>query len=246
MKQKTKRILCAILAIVLLAMVIPAGLILGGMNGRGEPDSEYLIVLGTTVNGTEPSPMLKQRLDAALEYLNTHPDTHCIATGGKGDAENLSEAECMYNYLTAAGIDANRITMEDRATSTQELFLHRKRWHRIYILYLWNWLCHQHHREPALHRSAAGYNRCDHPLQRLPPVPGGTHRQRRRLHRLPGARKNRALLPACALVPSGDLRHIWLSPELKIPPTGGIPDCQRTHFYDHDRRGEPCSPAENL
>lgn len=120
MKQKTKRILCAILAIVLLAMVIPAGLILGGMNGRGEPDSEYLIVLGTTVNGTEPSSMLKQRLDAALEYLNTHPDTHCIATGGKGDAENLSEAECMYNYLTAAGIDANRITMEDRATSTIE------------------------------------------------------------------------------------------------------------------------------
>ena len=41
-------------------------------------------------------------------------------TGGKGDKVNLSEAQCMFNYLTAAGIDAARITMEDRATTTVE------------------------------------------------------------------------------------------------------------------------------
>ena len=64
--------------------------------------------------------MLKQRLDAALDYLNTYPEAVCIVTGGKGDEVNLSEAQCMYNYLTAAGIDAARITMEDWATSTVE------------------------------------------------------------------------------------------------------------------------------
>ena len=64
--------------------------------------------------------MLRQRLDAAVEYLNTYPDAKCIVTGGKGDEVNLSEAQCMFNYLTAAGIDAGRITMEDRATSTVE------------------------------------------------------------------------------------------------------------------------------
>jgi uncharacterized SAM-binding protein YcdF (DUF218 family) len=94
--------------------------IIGGMDGRGEPGGEILIVLGTTVNGTEPSPMLKQRLDAALDYLNAYPDAVCIVTGGKGDENNLSEAQCMFNYLTAAGIDAARITIEDRATSTVE------------------------------------------------------------------------------------------------------------------------------
>ena len=120
MKKTILRIISAVLILVLLALLIPAGLIVSGMNGRGEPGGEVLIVLGTTVNGTEPSPMLKQRLDAAVVYLNTYPDAICIVTGGKGDQVNLSEAQCMYNYLTAAGIAADRITMEDRATTTIE------------------------------------------------------------------------------------------------------------------------------
>ena len=120
MKKTILRITAALLAVILLAIAIPAGLIIGTMDGRGTPGGEVLIVLGTTVNGTEPSPMLKQRLDAAVEYLNTYPGAKCIVTGGKGDEHNLSEAQCMYNYLTAAGIDESRITMEDRATTTVE------------------------------------------------------------------------------------------------------------------------------
>lgn len=120
MKKTILRITAALLAVILLALAIPAGLIIGTMNGRGEPGGEVLIVLGTTVNGTEPSPMLKQRLDAAVEYLTAYPDAICIVTGGKGDENNLSEAECMFNYLTAAGIESSRITMEDRATTTVE------------------------------------------------------------------------------------------------------------------------------
>ena len=120
MKKTVIKIVSVLLIVLLLALLIPAGVIIGGMDGRGEPGGETLIVLGTTVNGTEPSPMLKQRLDAALDYLNTYPKAVCIVTGGKGDEVNLSEAQCMYNYLTAAGIDENRITMEDRATSTVE------------------------------------------------------------------------------------------------------------------------------
>ena len=120
MKKTILRITAALLAVILLALVIPAIAIVRSMDGRGTPGGEVLIVLGTTVNGTEPSPMLKQRLDAALEYLNTYPDAICIVTGGKGDDVNLSEAQCMFNYLTAAGIDGSRITMEDRATTTVE------------------------------------------------------------------------------------------------------------------------------
>lgn len=112
---------CAIfLSVVLLVLVVGSIPIIRSMDGRGEPGGEVLIVLGTTVNGTEPSPLLKQRLDAALDYLNTYPDASCIVTGGKGDENNLSEAQCMYNYLTAAGIEPGRITMEDRATTTVE------------------------------------------------------------------------------------------------------------------------------
>ena len=120
MKKNVLRILAILLALLLLILAVPSAAILRGMAGTGQPGGETLIVLGTTVNGTEPSPMLKQRLDAAVEFLNAHPEAACIVTGGKGDEHNLSEAQCMYNYLTAAGIDADRITMEDRATTTVE------------------------------------------------------------------------------------------------------------------------------
>lgn len=120
MKKPILRILSGLLVLLLLLLAFPAAVILSDMDGRGEPGGQVLIVLGTTVNGTEPSPMLKQRLDAAVEYLTVWPDARCIVTGGKGDEKNLSEAQCMYNYLTAAGIAADRITMEDKATSTVE------------------------------------------------------------------------------------------------------------------------------
>ena len=120
MKKKLLKICAVFLAAALLVLAIGGIAIIRSMDGRGEPGGEILIVLGTTVNGTEPSPMLRQRLDAALEYLNTYPEAVCIVTGGKGDEHNLSEAQCMFNYLTAAGIDGSRITMEDRATSTVE------------------------------------------------------------------------------------------------------------------------------
>ena len=120
MKKKILKICSVLLVLVLLALLIPAIPIIDTMDGRGEPGGKVLIILGTTVNGTEPSPMLRQRLDAAVQYLNTYPDSVCIVTGGKGDEHNLSEAECMFNYLTAAGIAESRITMEDRATSTVE------------------------------------------------------------------------------------------------------------------------------
>ena len=123
MKKILLRISAVILAALLLLLTVGGIAIARSMDGRGTPGGEVLIVLGTTVNGTEPSPMLKQRLDAAVEYLNTYPIAKCIVTGGKGDEHNLSEAQCMYNYLTAAGIDESRITMEDRATTTVENLL---------------------------------------------------------------------------------------------------------------------------
>ena len=58
----------------------------------------------------------------AAEYLKKNPDVICIASGGMGDDENISEAQCIYNCLTAMGIDGERIWMEDQATSTIETF----------------------------------------------------------------------------------------------------------------------------
>ena len=44
----------------------------------------------------------------------------CIVSGGQGSGEDITEAECMYRYLTNKGIDPQRIIQEDQATSTHE------------------------------------------------------------------------------------------------------------------------------
>ena len=64
-----------------------------------------VVVLGCQVKGEAPSLTLTERLDAAYDYLCSHPDAACILSGGQGDDEKISEAECMYRYLTKKGFD---------------------------------------------------------------------------------------------------------------------------------------------
>lgn len=85
------------------------------------PDAgSTIIVLGCKVNGTEPSLMLLKRLEAALGYLNDNKEAVCIVSGGKGDNEGISEAQCMYNYLTEHGIQKERVICEDKSKTTSE------------------------------------------------------------------------------------------------------------------------------
>jgi len=81
---------------------------------------DYIIVLGARVNGTEPSPALRARTEAAIEYLNANPDTLVIASGGQGDDEEMAEADCIIRLLKEAGIEENRILRESKSTSTAE------------------------------------------------------------------------------------------------------------------------------
>ena len=88
--------------------------------GTPGADTEYLLVLGAKVNPHGPSLSLKNRIHAAYDYLTAHPDTIAILSGGKGNDEHISEAQCMFDALTAMGIPADRLWMEDQSTSTWE------------------------------------------------------------------------------------------------------------------------------
>lgn len=83
-------------------------------------DNSTVIVLGCKVNGKSPSLMLRKRLEASVEYLNENKSAICIVSGGQGSNEGISEAECMYNYLTENGISSERIILEDKSTTTSE------------------------------------------------------------------------------------------------------------------------------
>ncbi len=87
-------------------------------NHPAEEQEVTVLVLGCQVAGDRPSIMLRGRIEAAYNYLADHPETVCIATGGQGTGENISEAECIRQELIAMGIDAQRIYIEDRSTNT--------------------------------------------------------------------------------------------------------------------------------
>jgi len=112
--------LIGLLCVVLVAACITGGMILSTSFSEAPADLPYLLVLGCGVNGNVPSLPLQERIHAAYDYLAANPETICIVSGGKGDGENISEALCMYQHLTAMGIDGSRIWMEDQATSTTE------------------------------------------------------------------------------------------------------------------------------
>ena len=112
--------LTLILAVFFIAVAITWGIIAHSARGTEEPESEYLVVLGAGVHGTVPSRSLRERLDAAYGYLTEHPDAVAIVSGGQGPGEEITEAKCMYDYLTSHGIDPDRVWMEDEATNTLE------------------------------------------------------------------------------------------------------------------------------
>ena len=82
-----------------------------------------VIVLGCEVKGDRPSLMLTGRMDTAVSVLRARPEAVCVVSGGKGENEMISEAECMFRYMTARGIEPSRILLEDRSTSTRENLL---------------------------------------------------------------------------------------------------------------------------
>ncbi len=94
--------------------------VISGMVSAAPQGLDYLIILGARVNGTKPSISLSTRVNSAVKYLKENPDTRVIASGGQGDDEEISEAECMIRLLLEAGIEPERIIREDKATSTAE------------------------------------------------------------------------------------------------------------------------------
>lgn len=96
------------------------GLILSSAFPKKDTGRSYLIVLGAQVRGTEPSLSLLHRLQGALDYLEQHPESTAVVSGGKGNGENISEAACMAEWLISHGIAPERIIREDRSTSTME------------------------------------------------------------------------------------------------------------------------------
>ena len=88
--------------------------------------ADAVVVLGAGVNGTQPSLSLYTRLTVALDYLEENPDVPVVLTGGRGYGEEITEAQCMYDWLTARGVDPARLILKEQAGNTAENFAFSK------------------------------------------------------------------------------------------------------------------------
>lgn len=107
-----------VLVIAALTVSITAVMVSAILQPAAEADT--VIVLGCKVDRNGPSRMLRERLDAAYDYLQENTNAIVIVTGGQGSDEPEPEGTAMQKYLVKKGIDAGHIYVEDKSESTRE------------------------------------------------------------------------------------------------------------------------------
>ena len=85
-------------------------------------DFDYVIIHGAgLLKGGRISKLLSDRIDKAIDVYHKDPTPPVlIPSGGKGNDEDLSEAEAMTQYLLQKGIPAEKIIMEPGSANTFE------------------------------------------------------------------------------------------------------------------------------
>ena len=114
------RAFTVILVIGLLVVGVTEAIIIHASFGSPKEQVEYMVVLGAKVNPDGPSVSLWDRICGAYEYMEAHPEVIAVLSGGQGNDEPITEAECMYRELVNLGIDPKRLWKEENATSTWE------------------------------------------------------------------------------------------------------------------------------
>ena len=108
------------LASLLILMLVLCCEVTACLREKPEEPCPTVIVLGCQVRDTTPSLLLGYRIQAAADYLEENPEAVAILSGGQGDGEGISEAECMHRALVARGIDPLRLYKEEDSTVTLE------------------------------------------------------------------------------------------------------------------------------
>lgn len=109
--------------------IICFSLTLGSMLSASKTNAENqntVIVLGCAVRGTAPSYTLKRRINTAYNYMTANPESVAVLSGGQGNGESITEAQCMFDILTEKGIDPARLYLEENSKNTSENIAYSK------------------------------------------------------------------------------------------------------------------------
>ena len=112
-------LLAFILGVSLYSLVFICNPALTDMNEQ----ADYVILLGGGIDKDGNLPLsVMNRVKKAAEYLEKHPEVSCVVTGGTLKWLPYSEAPELKNQLVKAGIEENRILVEDKALDTIQNF----------------------------------------------------------------------------------------------------------------------------
>lgn len=85
--------------------------------------AESIVVLGAAQYDGHPSPVLRARLDHAVDLWNRHMAQIVILTGGRGPGDTTSEAAVGRNYVKRHGIPDAAILLENEGRTTRASLL---------------------------------------------------------------------------------------------------------------------------
>lgn len=98
------------------------GVQMAGYSDRPLTQVNAVMILGCQVHGETPGKELVDRLETALPLIEQNPAVPVIVTGGQGRGEDMTEADCMKQWLLKNGVPAARIYTEIQSDSTRTNF----------------------------------------------------------------------------------------------------------------------------
>lgn len=85
--------------------------------------AESIVVLGAAQYDGHPSPVLRARLDHAVDLWNRHMAQIVILTGGRGPGDTTSEAAVGRSYVKKRGVPDAAILLENEGRTSQASLL---------------------------------------------------------------------------------------------------------------------------
>ncbi len=126
-KQKAKhavkiirRMLTVVVVAVFALWVISATAVLIWASRDEARPAQAIVVLGAAQYAGKPSPVLRARLDHALDLWNRHLAALLILTGGTGAGDTTSEAAVGRTYARKRGVPDSAILVENEGRTTSE------------------------------------------------------------------------------------------------------------------------------
>lgn len=81
---------------------------------------DYIVVLGSGLNGDQLTPLLAGRVDRGIALLRHNPQAKLILSGGQGPGEDVPESDAMAAYAQKQGVEPGRLVLERQSASTEE------------------------------------------------------------------------------------------------------------------------------